>query len=130
MIKNKVLLDTNAIINFITDDEKEKSKIVSNFLAAADCIVSTEVVAEVAYNLEKKYNHSRNLISEEIKDFIDIKQNLVLEENVVRYACNIYCETKLDFVDCLLAGYAKVNGNVVFTFDNALKKLLEHKSYN
>ena len=131
MTKDNVLLDTNAVIHFITDDDNEKSEKVANLLYTVDCIVTIEVIAEAVYNLEKKYFHSRMLISEEIKGFIGIKQNLVFEENVVRYACNIYAKTKLDFIiDCLLMGYAKVNGSRIFTFDNPLKKLLEHKSYD
>ena len=43
----------------------------------ADCIVSIEVIAEAVYNLRKDYEHSRQLIAEKIKDFIDIKENLV-----------------------------------------------------
>jgi predicted nucleic-acid-binding protein len=79
--------------------------------------------------LEKYYDHPRLLIAEEIKDFIGIKERLVLEENVIRYGCNMYATTGQNFVDCLLVGYANVNGNPIFTFDNNLKKRLEQKAY-
>ena len=129
-MKNKnVMLDTNAVLRFITDDDREKSKRVSNLINAVDCIVSIEVIAETVYNLEKNYNHSRQFIAEEIKDFIGIKENLVFEEDVVRYGCNTFALTKLDFTDCLLVAYARVNGNPVFTFDAGLKKQLEHHAY-
>jgi predicted nucleic-acid-binding protein len=125
----KVVLDTNAVLRFITDDNKEKSKKVSDLLSSSDCIVTIEVIVEVIYNLEKFYFHSRQLISEEIKDFIDIKQNLVFEEGVVRFGCNTYSATKFDFIDCLLVGYANIKGSLVFTFDDVLKKKLEHMAY-
>jgi predicted nucleic-acid-binding protein len=124
------MFDTNAVLRFITNDDMEKSRKVSELINTVDCIVSIEVIAETVYNLEKNYNHPRQPIAEEIKDFIDIKENLVFEENVVRYGCNIYVSTKLDFIDCLLIGYANVNDNPVFTFDNVLKKRLENKAYN
>ena len=38
--------------------------------------------------------------------------------------------TSLDFVDCLLVGYANVRGNQVFSFDDPLNKKLEHKAFN
>ena len=129
MTNKKIMLDTNAVLRFITDDNQEKSEKVEDMINTADCIVSIEVIAEAVYNLRKDYEHSRQLIAEKIKDFIDIKENLVFEENVVRYGCNMYASTRLDFVDCLLAGYAHVNGNPVFTFDEELKKKLEHKAY-
>ena len=129
MTKRKVMLDTNAVLRFITDDDREKSRKVSELINTVNCIVSIEIIAETVYNLEKYYSHSRQLIAEEIKDFVGIKENLVFEENVVRYGCNIYVSTKLDFIDCLLIGYANVNGNPVFTFDYDLIKQLEHKAY-
>jgi hypothetical protein len=36
----------------------------------------------------------------------------------------LYASTGLDFVDCLLDGYAKIKGNPVFTFDKDLKTQL------
>ena len=125
----KVMLDTNAVLRFITDDDREKSGKVSDLINTVNCTVSIEVIAETVYNLEKHYKHPRQYIADEIKDFIGIKENLVFEENVVRYGCNIYVSTKLDFIDCLLVGYANVNDNSVFTFDDALKRQLVYKAF-
>jgi predicted nucleic acid-binding protein len=55
--------------------DSEKSVKVANLINAADCIVSIEVIAEAVYNLGKYYDHSRQLIADEIKDFIGIKKN-------------------------------------------------------
>jgi predicted nucleic acid-binding protein len=35
-----------------------------------------------------------------------------------------------DFVDCLPDGYAKTNGNSVFTFDGDLRRYLGEKAFN
>ena len=94
----------------------------------SDCVVPIEVIAEAVYNLEKFYKHPRRLIAAEIKDFILIKENLFFEENVVRYDCNTFASTNLDFVDCILVAYAKVKGNPVFTFDDLLSKQLGSKA--
>ena len=51
------------------------------------------------------------------------------EEKIIRYGCDIYALSKLDFVDCLLVGYANVYNRSVFTFDNDLKKQLGHKAH-
>jgi len=79
---------------------------------------------------QKFYMHPRHLIADEIKDFIAIKENLVFEENVIRYGCNAFASTNLDFIDCLLIAYANVKGNPVYTFDNDLNKQLKHNAFN
>ena len=103
MTNNEVILDTNAVLRFITGDNIEKCQKVSDLINTNDCIVLIEVIAEVVYNLEKFYMYPRNLIADEIKDFIAIKENLVFEENVIRHGCNTFASTNFDFIDCLLS---------------------------
>ena len=130
MTGKEIILDTNAVLRFITGDNIEKCQKVSDLIDTNDCIVPIEVIAEAVYNLEKFYMHPRHLIADEIKDFINIKENLVFEENVIRYGCNTFASTNLDFIDCLLIAYANVKGNPVFTFDNDLNKQLKHNAFN
>jgi len=128
LTKKEVILDTNAVLRFITGDNIEKCQRVSDLIDTSDCIVPIEVIAETVYNLEKFYKHPRQLIAAEIKDFAAIKENFVFEENVVRYACNTFASTNLDFIDCLLVAYANIKGNPVFTFDDYLRKQLKHNA--
>ena len=53
-----------------------------------------------------------------------------IEENVIRYGCNTFASTNLDFIDCLLVAYTNVKGNPVFTFDNDLNKKLVQNAFN
>jgi predicted nucleic acid-binding protein len=48
----KVILDTNALLRFITGDNIEKCQKVSDLIDTNDCIVPIEVIAEAVYNLE------------------------------------------------------------------------------
>jgi predicted nucleic-acid-binding protein len=130
MTAKSIILDTNAVLRFITGDNEEESRTVSDLLNTNDCIIPIEVIAEAVYNLAKKYHHSRQEIADEIKDFIGIQEDLALEENAVRFGCNLFATTNLDFVDCLLVGYAKTNGNSIFTFDGDLRKCLGEKAFN
>ena len=130
MTDKKTILDTNALLRFITGDNAEKSQKVSDFINNNDCIVPTVVIAEVVYNLEKFYKHPRQLIANEIKDFSAIKENLVYEENVIRFGCNTFASTKLDFIDSLLVAYSSVKNNLVFSFDAELNKHLENNAIN
>jgi predicted nucleic-acid-binding protein len=130
MTMRKIILDANAVLRFITGDNAEKSQSVSELLSTNDCIVPIEVIAETVYNLEKFYMHPRHLIAEEIKDFSAIKENLVIEESVIRFCCNTFASSTLDFVDCVLVAYANVKNNLVFSFDDALNKKLGHNAVN
>ena len=130
MTSKEIILDTNAVLRFIIGDNVKKWQKVSALIEENDCIVPLEVIAEAVFNLHKSYGHTRELIAIEIKDFTSIKENLVIEESVVRYGCNIFASTNLDFVDCLLVGYANIRGNTIFSFDNPLNKKLEHKAFN
>ena len=103
MTSNEIILDTNAVLRFIIGDNAKKLQKVSKLIEENDCIVPLEVIAEAIYNLHKSYGHTREFIAIEIKDFITIKENLVVEGNVVRYGCNIFATTSLDFIDCLLS---------------------------
>jgi len=70
------------------------------------------------------------LVAKEIKDFISIKERLVYAEDVIRFGCNVFASTNLDFIDCLPVAYASVEGNSVFSFDDLLNRQLGHKAFN
>jgi predicted nucleic acid-binding protein len=128
--RKTVFLDTNAVLRFLMQNDEEMYKQVAKLLIANDCVAAVEVIAEAVYNLQKKYKLTRQAIAERLKDFSTLQEDLLLEETVVLYACNLFAASNFDFVDCLLDGYAKINGNPVFTFDGDLKKQLGSKLFN
>ena len=118
-----LLLDTNAILRFILQDNNKMSDEVEDILISrADVVVPLEVVAEMVYVLNKVYRMSRKEIVDKIIKISDL--GLILEKEVVLYGVNLFASTKLDFVDCLLVAYSKIKGCKVFTFDKELKKQL------
>ncbi|MDR0877200.1 MAG: PIN domain-containing protein [Treponema sp.] len=130
MPQKTVMLDTNSVVCFLmVDDEADMFNRVARVLATADCAVSIEVIAEALYILDIIYHLDRNSRAEKIKELINIDENLVHESNIVRYACNLFASTKLDFIDCILDGYAKIKGHSVFTFDGDLQKQLGIKAF-
>ncbi len=46
------------------------------------------------------------------------------QSRVVTHALDVFAASTLDFVDCLLVGYAKEKQYSVFTFDKKLQKYL------
>ena len=51
----------------------------------------------------------------------------VEHKEVITHASKLYGETNLDYVDCVLVAYRKVEGREVFTFDKDLNKLLKRE---
>jgi predicted nucleic-acid-binding protein len=130
MTNRKLILDTNAVIHFNLADDPEKFNIVANILVENDCLVPIEVIAESVFVLEKSRGMNRKIIADRLKDFIKFQNDLVPDSGVIRYGLNLFAATKFDFIDCILDGYAKINGNPVFTFDDPLKKQLGAKVFN
>jgi predicted nucleic-acid-binding protein len=130
MVKHKLFLDTNAVIHFTMADNPEKFNRVANLLISKECHVPVEVIAEAVFVLEKSFGLNRQTIADKLKDFVCFQESLVPETNVVLYGLNLYAATDFDIVDCLLDGYAKINGNAVFTFDGDLRKQLGSKFFS
>ena len=126
---NKVVIDANVVLRFLLNDDKEQSELASQVISAANCIVPVEVITETVFVLSKVYFYDRETIRNEIKDFAKIRKTMLLERDVVCYACDIYANSNLDFVDCLIDGYAKIKGYNAFTFDKKLRKFLGEKLY-
>lgn len=118
----KILLDTNALLRYILNDNEEMSRIASELI---DGTVYTlpEVLAEVAYVLAKVYKANRA----DIATFLSAIVNDVDVEpaHVVEKAIEVYRDNNLDFVDCMLVAYNKIEGTKVFTFDKKMNKLLD-----
>ncbi|MDR1785269.1 MAG: PIN domain-containing protein [Spirochaetaceae bacterium] len=131
MTPQNLILDTNAVIRFIIGDDIAAFGTVRDIIIEEDsCTVPIEVIAEVVYNLRDKYGMTRQEVADRIKEFALIKEDIIAETNVVRFALNLYASSKFDFVDCLLDGYAKEKGISVFTFDIDLRRRLKEKAFN
>jgi predicted nucleic-acid-binding protein len=99
---------------------------VEKEIALNNCLIPMEVIAEMVYVLSKIYKIERNTIAKTIEGIMRIDHILVYYPTVVSFAIQTYASTKLDFIDCLLVGYAKSENHTIYTFDKELKKQLSH----
>jgi predicted nucleic-acid-binding protein len=119
-----VLFDTNAILRYILQDNLEMAESVERQLAENFCYIPVEVVCELVYVLLKVYNVERDVIAKTITDLANMYSVMMSKSNVVRHALSVFGTSTLDFVDCLLVGYAKEERYNVITFDKQLQKHL------
>ncbi|MCL2073890.1 MAG: PIN domain-containing protein [Marinilabiliaceae bacterium] len=121
------LLDTNAILRYILQDNPVMADIVEEQLYNEVCYIPVEVVAEVVYVLLRSYKIDREIVAQTLIDFIDTQDAIFFQSDVVRHALGVFASTTFDFVDCLLIGYSKEQRYSVFTFDRKLQKFLSRK---
>ncbi|MDR0941213.1 MAG: PIN domain-containing protein [Bacteroidales bacterium] len=117
-----LLLDTNAILRYILQDNQTMADSVEEQLLHTTCYIPVEVIAEVVYVLLKVYNVGRTVIAETLHDIADTANIIVAKDLVVRHALTVFATSTFDFVDCLLIGYSKKEQYSVFTFDKKLQK--------
>ena len=126
MWTNRCLLDANAVLRFLLQDNEEQFQYVKRIIRTENCYVTLEILAEVCYVLEGLYQVSREDI---ISNFRKLNYDVViLNADVLLRALEIFDKPpKLDFVDCLLYGYKKEKGVDIITFDRQLQKKLENE---
>ena len=117
-----VYLDANIILRYILCDDEKQSEIARELIYAGNCIAANEVLAEVAYVLNKVYEINRKEIKVALNECL--KKLFVENKSVVQKAIALYAERKFDFVDCILASQAIVAGDDVRTFDKKLQNYI------
>ncbi len=117
------IIDANVILRYLLNDHAVMSAAARDIITAG-AQTTVEVLAEVVYVLNGLYQTDRKSISDGMQVLIDDVS--IPEKPVVAYALKLYGVSKLDFVDCMLAGYHHVKGNAVATFDKKLCKTIEN----
>ena len=120
---NRYLLDANAILRFLLQDNEEQFQKIKVIVRTENCYVTLEVLAEVCYVLEGLYQVVRKDI---ISSFRKLNNDvIILNADILLRALEIFAQApKLDFIDCLLYGYKKEKGIEIVTFDQKLSKRL------
>ena len=117
-----VIFDTNMILRYLLDDNKEMAERAEQYLENEDVSVTVEVIAEVVYVLKGVYQLQRDIIASTVKGFLELAN--CSESDSVRLALDIFATHGLDFVDCILYAYHICKGAQIATFDKKLLKLL------
>lgn len=119
--KNMKLVDANVILRYLLNDHQQMSQ-QAKAVIDSGAYTKPEIVAEVVYVLKGVYHATRA----DIRVFIREMLNSVhcTESGAVAHAMDVYADTSLDFVDCLLIAYHVLGKEDVFTFDKNLAKRL------
>jgi len=118
-----IILDANYILRFLLKDDLKMYEIAKDTIISNECMILNEVLAEVVFVLLKVYNIEKKIISETLINFIQQKNILVEDKQVLINSFNIFQSKNLDFIDSILC--AKSKDNVIMTFDKKLNKYIQ-----
>ena len=115
------LIDANIILRYLLNDHEILSE-KANEIIMQGAYTLPEVIAEVVYVLKGVYKVERKELAETLQDFMhEIEINY---KDVMFVALEIYAETFLDFVDCILIAHHKIFHVEVISFDKKLNRQL------
>lgn len=121
--KNMQLIDANVILRYLLNDNPEMSQKARALVATGNAYTKPEIIAEVVYVLKGVYRIDKDGIQKFIHSVLD--DISCDEEKCVRMAIDIYSSISLDFVDCLLIAYHRINKENIFSFDRKLNRHLD-----
>lgn len=119
-----ILVDTNIILRYLLDDNKELSKKATEIIDNNEIFIPTEVIVEVSYVLKKVYNVEKEKIYEIIQLLLDMEDINFENKETIKLAFETYSQKNLDIVDCMLFAYAKNENYIVETLDKKLSRLI------
>lgn len=112
-----IILDTSAIIRYLTKDDKARAEKVKILLETEkEIIVPDVVLPEIEYVLTKLFKATRTDLVKTFKFMASLRNILLTRE--VKEAIVVFSKTKLDMADCIVAAYS-FEGHLA-SFDSAL----------
>ena len=121
------ILDANMILRYLIQDNVEMTEQIKQILKTEKVLILPEVVSEVIYVMIKVYHYDRVLTAEGVLRFLNLSAVVTERPEVLKSGTEFFRDTKLDFVDCILAAYHLHEGHEICTFDKKLKKLIKRK---
>lgn len=129
----KYIIDSNALISFVTDRNPTQQKIVAPYFEAAARLKCTLichqlVLTEFVFVMDKVYGTPKETINSMLRDFISMPGVEVYQQTDFSVVLSFWPSKIADFGDALVAATGKATkGSTIVTFDvkfkSALKKL-------
>ena len=113
----RIVIDTSALVRFLTDDIPRKASLVEKlFKDKKDIFIPDVVFPEMEYILIQKYNYPREKLLD-IYTFLSSRKNIHVTKET-KNAITIFKNSKLDMADCIIAAYS-MKGSLA-SFDSGL----------
>jgi len=126
-VSKRRLIDTNLIVRYLVQDHEKHAKAAEKLFDACDrgeliLVVLPVVLAECVFVLDSFYGRPRADISSALATLISSPGVEINDAAVHLDALKRYRQTKIHFVDCLIAATATAEDTPVATFDQDFRK--------
>jgi len=122
-----VFCDANIILRYLLRDIETQFAEAKRLIEKDDIFILNEVAAEVVYVLIKVYSIEKKKVCAVLKEFYSRDNVHFLSKDIILGAINIFSESSMDFVDCILCSYAAIEDASVASFDAKVNRYLEKK---
>ena len=124
-----VLIDTNLLIRFFTNDDVIKANKVKDLLSSNKnkILLLDMVVAECVWLLSRFYKLESEHIESMLVPIIEA-DNVVANKQVLRLALDVWIKEKISFIDAYeIAMSAELGVDVIYSYDKKLARVSEIK---
>jgi predicted nucleic-acid-binding protein len=118
-----VVIDTNLLVRYLTDDEPQKTKAVDTLLNSArkgeiKVLIPSIVIAELVWVLESFYKMMADDITGLVEAILNTPGVDTQDKLVIKGALKLYRSKKIDLIDGWIIEFAKAKGaKRIYTFD-------------
>lgn len=124
------LVDTNFIVRFLVQDHEKHARAAGKLFDACDrgelvIVVLPAVLAECVFVLESFYRQARGKIASALGTLISSPGVEINQAPMHLDALRRYGQTKVHFVDCLIAASASAEKIPVATFDLGFRRFAD-----
>ncbi len=120
-----VYADANILVRYIINDDETMANKAEAAINNGSLFVLPEVFAEVVYVLTKVYGIDRVSVADSMNELLSFVTTS--NPSIMQNAFSNYRESKLDFVDSILAAYKIVDGKEILSFDRKLNNFIARK---
>jgi predicted nucleic acid-binding protein len=119
----RIFVDANLFLRYLTDDVPEQADAVEELLHKAavgnvNLVTNSIVIAEIVWTLESFYQLEREEIRDKITSIVNTTGLTVFEGDLVLQAMTGYVEKNVDFIDAYIVAWMLSYGiTEVYTFN-------------
>jgi predicted nucleic acid-binding protein len=120
----RTLLATNVIVRHLTQDPPDLGQAATRYLAKAEALVLTDVVAaETVYVLQSYYRAPREQVAGALRALLAMRSVEADSERVLLRAADLFEHEAMDFADAHLVACAESRGiDRIASFDKGIGK--------
>jgi len=119
------IIDANIVLRYLLNDNPELSPKAKEIIEQNTVEVPIEVLCEVVYVLSGYYKIDKQNVCAKLIQFIEQIQFTLTNREIIIQGLNYFGKYNIDFVDCLLAAYAKIEKDEILTFDEKLENVIK-----